>query len=140
MKKFYTLIDHTADICIKVKGKTLEDLFSNAGAAVFDIIAERQKESNKAELKKFVIEQEADNLDDLFINWLNELLSLSAAREVIFTEFKFNTLHDTFLSAVAFGEDSGDFKINTEIKAATYHELLIKKSAGGYSAQVILDV
>ncbi|MFH1640350.1 MAG: archease [Candidatus Omnitrophota bacterium] len=43
MKKNYELIEHTADIGIKVKGKDLNQLFRNFALAMFDIIAEKKK-------------------------------------------------------------------------------------------------
>ncbi|MCK4436526.1 archease, partial [bacterium] len=37
MKKYETF-DHTADLGIRVFGKTREELFANAGYAMFDIL------------------------------------------------------------------------------------------------------
>jgi SHS2 domain-containing protein len=33
-----------------------------------------------------------------------------------------------------------DYKINTEIKAATYHELKIEETKAGWLAEIIFDV
>jgi len=137
--KNYELIEHTADVGIRVKGDDLKGLFENAALAMFDIIAEEKnlEDKNKEKIK---IKQKADNIDELFINWLNELLSLSATKEKIFCEFKFRNLDERNLEAEVYGCSIKDYKINTEIKAATYHELKLEKTGSGWQAEVILDV
>ena len=140
--KNYELIEHTADIGIRVKGSDLRELFRNAAAAMFDIAAEKKAKSKeqRAKSKNFIIKQKADNLEELFVNWLNELLSLSAAKERIFSDFTFRKLDEHNLEAVAMGEDIKNYKVNTEIKAATYHQLKLEQVKTGWEAEVILDV
>jgi len=140
--KPYKFIEHTADLGIRVKGKSLKELFNNAALAVFDIIAEKAAsfKLQASSCRKVIIKQKADNLEELFINWLNELLSLSATKEVIFEDFKIDKLDEHNLEAIAVGSDMENYKVNTEIKAATYHELKIVKTPVGWLAEVILDV
>ncbi len=138
MKKDYELLEHTADIAIRVTGKDPKELFKNAAAAVFDIIAERKIRAGQTIRLK--VSQEAENLDELFVNWLNELLSLSAAKDLIFTEFNIDSMGERSLEASVFGEKKANFRMNAEIKAATYHGLRLEKTASGRRATVILDV
>jgi SHS2 domain-containing protein len=136
--KNYELIEHTADIGIRVKGEDLKSLFENTALAVFEIMAEAQdKEAVKKEIK---IKLKADSLEELFINWLNELLSLSATKELIFSAFKIPRLDKNNLEAVLIGGDIKNYRVNTEIKAATYHQLKLKQEESGWQAEVILDV
>ena len=137
--KNYELIEHTADIGIRVKGDDLKDLFKNAASAMFDIMAEK-KEPKAAKQAKIKIEQKADNLEELFVNWLNELLSLSATKELIFSGFQINKINKNTLQAIAIGEDIKNYKVNTEIKAATYHQLKLEHTETGWQAEVIFDV
>jgi len=137
--KSYEIIEHTADIGIKVKGRDLKELFKNAAAAMFDLIAER-KDLRSVSRKKIKVEEDADGLEELFVNWLNELLSLSATKELIFPAFKIKKLNEKSLKAIAIGENINKYKVNREIKAATYHALEIKKSGSVWQAQVIFDV
>jgi SHS2 domain-containing protein len=139
MKKNYQLIEHTADIGIKVKGKDLKQLFKNAALAMFDIIAEKKDKPGKVK-KEIKLKQSADDLDELFINWLNELLSLYYTKELIFTGFHIEKLQKDYLLATVAGASLKNFKINSEVKAATYHQLKIKESKKGWQAQVIFDV
>jgi SHS2 domain-containing protein len=140
--KNYELIEHTADIGIRVKGKDVEELFSNAALAMFDIIAAEKPASQQASKppKRILVKLKADSREELFINWLNELLSLSATKELIFSDFKINKIQDGILGAEVVGCDMKDYEAKTEIKAATHHQLRIEKTADGWQAEVILDV
>ncbi len=100
--KNYELIEHTADIGIRVKGDNLKELFINVALSMFDIIAETKNEQ-KSKTRRISIRQKADNLEELFINWLNELLSLSSVKELIFNGFKIGKLDENNLEAQAFG-------------------------------------
>jgi SHS2 domain-containing protein len=123
----------------------LKGLFEEAALAMFDIIGQLATISagpaavviNKHGL---TVRQRADSLEELFINWLNELLSLSATKELIFTDFIIHKLDENSLNADAFGEDMKSYEIKTEIKAATYHDLRIKKTDTGWQVEVIFDV
>ncbi len=138
-KRFYEILEHTADIRIRVSAKELKDLFSRTAAAMFDIIAEKKPGPN-AEKKELTIAQEAPNLEELFINWLNELLSLSSVRGLIFSYFQIKTLDEKHLEAVVWGEKAKNDNINKEIKAATYHQLQVIKNRNGWKTEVIFDV
>ena len=138
--KNYQILEHTADLALRVYAKDLKGLFQNAAVAVFEISA--QKFPPKAPLKKesLSIKQKADTLDELFINWLNELLSLSATQELVFTDFKISKIEENNLEATVIGEDLNSYKINQEIKAATYSGLKIEHTGSEWQAEVILDV
>jgi SHS2 domain-containing protein len=138
-QKFYELIEHTADIGIRVKADTLKGLFKNAALAMFDIIAEKKNLKVK-HTQSIKIKQKADDLEEIFIYWLNELLSLSATKEVIFSDFKIDKLDQNNLQAVVLGVKMTDYKVNTEIKAATYYELKLQENKSGWIAEVIFDV
>ena len=138
-RKPYQVIEHTADIGIRVKAKDIKQLFANAGLSVFDIIAEK-KPFLKAMRVKINIQQRGNNIEELLINWLNELLFLSATREVIFTGFSIKKIYAGLVEAVGTAAAGKHYRINTEIKAATYHKLKVSKTKSGWQAEVILDV
>ncbi|MFH1441499.1 MAG: archease [Candidatus Omnitrophota bacterium] len=146
-KEYYEIIEHTADIGIRVKADDLAGLFSKAAAAMFDIIVEK-KEGNKGIpfLKEkrgdsqFKIKLTADNLEELFVTWLSELLYLFSVREVVPWDFKINNLDETNLAAVVLAESIAHYRVKTEIKAVTYHELEVKKVDSEWQGKVIFDV
>ncbi|MFA4989362.1 MAG: archease [Candidatus Omnitrophota bacterium] len=135
----YEVFEHTADIGIRVKGKDLKDLFKNAGLALFQVSSRKQFTKNKARVS-LNIKINSDNLESLFVDWLNELLSLSAAKGLIFHNIKINKLEDNSVEALTVGSAVNNYKVNTEIKAATYHQLKVVRKPTGWLAEVILDV
>lgn len=139
MNYSYELIEHTADVGIRVKGSDLKDLFSNAAGVMFALIAERADFPAK-KAKKIKLEQKADTLDELFVNWLNELLSLSSVKELIFSGFQIKKIDKKSLEAEITGYPVSDHKVNIEIKAATYHQLKVEENKFGWQAEVIFDV
>jgi SHS2 domain-containing protein len=135
----YEVFEHTADIGLRIRGKDLKELFQNAGLAIFQVSSRRQYVKDKKHTD-IIIRQKADNLDELFVNWLNELLSVSAAKEIIFHNIKVKTLEDNSLEALITGSSVENYRVNTEIKAATYHQLKIEEVNKEWVAEVILDV
>mgnify|MGYP001267662220 CR=1 FL=1 len=138
----YEIIEHTADIGIRVKGKDLKAVFENSALAMFTLICQAISRPSDTKIKKtgFKIKQKAGDLEELLVNWLNELLSLSSAKGLIFTDFVIRKLDKDSLEAEVYGEDIKDYKVNTEIKAATYHRLKIQESDGIWQAEIIFDV
>ena len=138
-EKLYSLIEHTADMGIRVKGHDVRHLFRKAAQAVFSIIAHQEKVINPGQ-QSFEIELKADNLEELLVNWLNELISLASAKEMIFFDFKLLKITERILQAVVYGSSAANYRMKTEIKAATYHGLKLEKVPSGWQAEVIFDV
>lgn len=139
VSKNYELLDHTADIYARVKGASLTELFAHCAEAMFDIIATKQQVKDRR-VHSVIIKQTAANPEDLLINWLNELLSLSAVKRLIFRSFKITAIDNCSLNARATGEAVVNYALNVEIKAATYHKLKIVHGKDGWVAEVIFDV
>ncbi|MFY9401986.1 MAG: archease [Candidatus Omnitrophota bacterium] len=139
MPKNYEIFEHTADIGIRIKGKDLKELFEKAGLSIFEVSSRRQFTKDKTHIN-LTVRQRAENLESLFINWLNELISLSAAESLIFHKIDVKKIDEGSLGAVVTGSSTNNYKVNIEIKAATYHGLKILHNNDGYIAEVILDV
>lgn len=135
----FRILEHTADIGFEAFGVTREEAFANAGRALFHIIAE----SNSVELRERVeIRAEGANPSELLVNWLSELLYLQDAEGWLFRDFEVISLSDNSIVAVARGEkfDPVRHQIKLLVKAITYHQLGLEKNAGGWRAQVYVDI
>ena len=148
MKK-YRLYDHTADIGCEIFGKTRHELFANAVAALFDLMLVRKDTSGaypavsvsaKAGTKDITVK--GSDLDDLFINFLREILYLFNGKKWIIMNCFPLEMTRKHIVARLFGEPYNLKKhlINMEIKAVTYHGLSIKRTKTGWVARVIFDV
>lgn len=138
MKK-YEIIDHTADVGLRVFGKDLSELFINAASGMFKIITDAK---NAQADQTINIRLKAPNIEELFLLWLSELLYQSNVKEIIFTEFVIESLSDKSLKAYAraYKFDIKKESLNVEIKAVTYHQLKVEKTGDGYFGQVIFDI
>ncbi|MCX5666239.1 MAG: archease [Candidatus Omnitrophica bacterium] len=139
MEKRYEQFSHTADIGVRVFGKTLKELFENAGFAMFDILADL--EGIKGEITQ-EFELTAPNREELLIAWLDELLYNFYTKNIIFYRFEVTELSEDVIVAKAFGRSVSENRnrLKTEIKAATYYNLKIIKKDDYYEVDIIFDV
>ena len=137
--KRYEQFSHTADIGVRIFGASLKELFENAAFAMFDIIADL--EGLRGDIKQN-FELKAVNSEELLVAWLDELLYNFYTKQIIFFKFEVTELTDESIKATAFGRPvaANKNRLKTEIKAATYHNLNIKKTGDSYAAEVIFDV
>ena len=137
--KRYEQFSHTADIGVRVYGRILKDLFDNAAFAMFDIIADL--EGLKGEIIQ-EIELTAPDHEELLIAWLDELLYNFYTKGVIFYRFDIEELSQDLIKAKAFGRAVSDNRnrLKTEIKAATYYNLKIRKLDDYYQVDIVFDV
>ncbi len=137
--KRYKILDHTADIGVIVYGENLKALFENAGEAFFHIITDLKEVKLRIE-KHIVIEGES--LERLLVDWLSELLYLHDVENLLFKQFKIESVGEDGLKAVAKGEpfEEGVHAIKTEVKAVTYHQIDVRHEKGQWRARVIFDL
>ena len=135
----FELMDHTADIGVRAFGSSEKEVFQNAAAGMFSLIADPGLIQDREE---FSVRAEAEDHEGLLVAWLNELLYLHDSRDLLLMRFEVGKLGETTLEARVFGEpvDPGRRKLMSDIKAATYHMLKLEHSSGGWTAEVIFDV
>jgi len=137
--KMYEIIEHTADVGIKAYGRNISEAFENAAKGMFDIITDK---SEIEAVGEYELRLEAQDLEQLLVDWLSELLFLNSAKNLIFSFFKVELDEKSnSLSAHVFGEkfNISKHKIGMEIKAVTYHILEIRNKRP-YYVQVLFDI
>lgn len=130
-------LEHTADVLMRVRGATINEIFADAGRAMFHVMygpcedrgIERQ------------IDLEAENLESLLIDYLSELLFITEVENTVFCTFDVN-LRGTRLSAVLRGEpfDPARHSAGTIVKGISYFGLEIVKEEEGYVVEIIFDI
>ena len=133
-------LDHTADIGVRVRAKTHAELFTQAAAAMFSVIARPAESLKNPKKEVFSIILEASDWDALLLDWLNELVSLSDSRGIIFTDFNIHKLSSTTLNAKVLGASRAHFAMERDVKAVTAHGLKIHESNKQLEVEVIFDV
>lgn len=138
MEKEFEILDHTADVGIIAYGNDTSEAFANAAKGLFSLITELD---DVAEIEYRDIELTAPDQESLLVAWLNELIYLFDAEQMLFKRFDITQLSPTHLRARSYGHkvDSAKHKLKIGVKAATYHLLKIEKS-NGCKVQVLFDI
>ncbi len=137
-EKEFEIIDHTADIGIRAYGADIKQVFQRSAKALFSLITDLDK---VAEVLYRDIELAAPDRESLLVAWLNELIYLFDAEQILFRRFDISRLDGTGIKARIYGErvNKAKHELIRGVKAATYHMLKIEKS-NGYIAQVLFDI
>ncbi len=138
-RKAFEIIDHTADYGIVAYGGDLKQLFANAARALFSLVTDIRSIRGTLQRNLRIVSEDEEGL---LVEWLNELIYLLDAEQLLFRSFDIEKLDGGCLEATCYGEriDPSRHKIKVGVKAATYHMLKIDKEEGYYKAQVIFDV
>lgn len=138
MRAFETF-EHTADIGLLARGRTLAELFANAADGLADLIVDRDGLSDTAQVQVSVA---AADPESLLVAWLNELLYLLDTQRFVPRRAQITSLDATSLTAQLFGDaiDPDRHTVRRMIKAATYHALSLRQTDGMWEARVILDL
>ncbi len=137
--KRYRLMEHTADMGIRVEAKRLPELFADAAYGMFDVMT--SAETIRPE-KEMDVEVVADDYEELLVNWLSELLFLFEIGQMLFSEFDIRQFGEHGLAATVRGEVYAPERhpLATGIKAVTYSGLRIEEREGLYRATVVFDL
>jgi SHS2 domain-containing protein len=136
--KNYEIIEHTADIGIKISGKSITEIFWKAVHATGDLLSggveiepiiERGFSTKEEDIKTALV----SILEEIIYFFEKDLFLPSVCSVDIEKDLYQVHLKGNIVSA----EDIED---GTEIKAVTYHRLEIKEMGDGFQATVIFDV
>ncbi len=161
----FEVFEHTADLGLRVQAQQLEDLFAEAGRALFSVVVENLDEVQPRQ--SYPVQLQESTLEYLFFDWLDTLLYLFDAKKLLLREFEVQVMqlaqdageagpggcqrgltnrHSSAgmwkLTATVRGEplDRTRHQLDHEVKAITYHGLKVERTADGWLAEVIVDI
>ena len=139
MKKI-KLLPHTADIRLEIGGDSLEELFCAALDGLNRLLKKDIRKKSKAPGVNFSTGFSSGDNTGLLVDFLNEILSQSLARHVVFNRVKKINIDRNHLSVWLVGLKVQKF--DRDIKAVSYHGAQIKTGAPQkpYKATVVLDI
>ncbi|MDY6965509.1 MAG: archease [Halobacteriota archaeon] len=130
-------IEHTSDVGFEVEEESLEELFSSAAIAMYELMTDPGEIETVLERK---VEVQSEDLESLMFDWMDELIFLFESEHLIFKSF--NLSIDGFhLDGRCRGGvfDPAKHESGIAVKAVTYHMMEVKKN-DLWKARVILDV
>ena len=130
-------LEHTADIRIRVRGATLEELFSEAARALMTIIYGNTSPGTI----RHHIEVDADDTISLIQEFLSEILFISEVEEMVISGADLH-IEGYHLIADLTGEPFSRVKHSggREVKGISYSNLSISHEEDSYILEVIFDV
>jgi len=136
---FYEVIeDITADAGIRVRAKSLEELFCKAILATFNEITNIEKVSKD---KKVELEVKGE-LPYLLADAINQLLVLHEKEKLVISHCERVEFKEDGVKLMLKGGpfDPGRHPSKLVIKAATYHRLKVERLQDGFLAEVVFDI
>ena len=142
----FEILDHTADIRMRIESETLKSIFETAAKGLtsqwLDIKTVKPVISRSLHVM-------GENLEECLLNWLRELIYLFEVHGIVFSIY--NIYEDNFspislncreIRAFCQGErlDLKRHSIFNEVKAVTRHGLFLKQEGPTWLAEIILDV
>ena len=131
----YREVDHTADWALHVWALTLEELFVEAARGMYTLVGAQAQPGVTVHRR---VELTAEDYESLLVAWLQELLYFTESEELAFTGYHVAHLEPTHLRAEVEGGPTG--RLDKMIKAVTYHNLKINRTADGYDTTIVFDV
>ncbi len=135
----FEILEHTADIGFRARGRTLEELFESAAEALISIALDPR---DVQPVQRYPIEAQGEDREALLVNWLSEVLFLYDGRRIAMRRFRVLEMMPGRIRGEALGEpfDTARHHAKLIVKAVTYHQLRVEEDAAGWSADVYLDV
>lgn len=135
----FEILEHPADIGFRAHGASLEELFANCALALVSIASEVETVAPRSE---FPLAAAGSDYESLLVNWLSEVLFWFDGRRIAFREFRITHLDPEKVEGIGRGEPRDPWRHTGRlmVKAVTYHQLKIAPAAGGWCAEVYLDI
>jgi len=132
----YKYLPHTADQYIEAYGSTLEEAFENVALGMENMMVQGIEPKVKVEF-----EVQGKDEKELLYNFLDKLLFYKDTENLFFSKFKVK-IEKNKLHATCFGEsfDPSKHTSDIEVKAVTYHDLVIKKEDNNFIVKVLVDI
>ena len=141
----FEFLDHTADTQVRIKGADAEELFREATRALLAVFVACPEGSSVLPGASRRVKLEAENGEALLVDFLNELIFLFDTQQFLSADFEVSALKleaPSSLEGALKGEvyDPARHVVKTEIKAATFHGMEIKRTESGLEAEVVFDL
>ena len=135
----FEIMEHTADVGVIGKGRTMADAFESAAYGMFSIVADLDRYQPTKQKQVTVA-----GTDDVALleRFLSSLLVIFDGDRLLPLDFEITELSmgrlTCWISARPIGDDIE--WLGPTIKAVTWHQMAVESKAGEWRAKVIFDV
>lgn len=143
----YRYLDHPSDVAIRAEGASAKEALEEGARAMLNVIFELSSlEESTEESAQVSLSAEAPEMETLFIEVLNELLSVQDRDALALKRLKAVSIDKTpegyVFKGIAYGERfrPGETEVKTEVKAATYSALSYRIEGERHIFKFVIDV
>jgi SHS2 domain-containing protein len=131
-------IDHSGDVGLDIRGVSRAELLENATRGLCALMTWSRIDPVVSRR----IEVRAGNFTDLVVDWLSAVILSSATHAELYAEAALEIAEDGVAKGVLLGAplDAEHHQLRFDVKAATYHDILVEHTASGYHARIIFDL
>ncbi|PYQ25746.1 MAG: hypothetical protein DMF56_26540 [Acidobacteria bacterium] len=131
----FEIIDHIADVRLRVRASSLQELFADAMRGMFAVMHAQPGETR---VEHSVVVHEAADTTSLLVDFLNEVLHRAHVAHEMFDAAHFTRLDATSCEATLSGFASATF--DEDVKAVTYHEAEVHKTGDEWTTMLVFDI
>lgn len=139
MNRGFTILDHPSDVGIEARGGSPGEAFEGAALGLMSLILDPPP-TGTSETRTIMLS--GGDMEQLLVRWLSEILYLFDAGHFAATSFEIHELTPNALTATLRGEPltADSHRGNLDIKAVTYHQLLVRRDRDGWLVRVFFDI
>jgi SHS2 domain-containing protein len=136
----YREIEHTADVGFELVATSRREAFEAAGLALFDLMVDVTTVGASWSGSASADGVPGDD-ENLMVRWLSELIFLRESEGILVRGIDVVRFDGSRVEAKLEGErfDPARHAVRTDIKAATYHDLVVRAGEEGFHVRVIFD-
>ncbi len=133
----YEILEHTADVGLRARGPSLEDVFATATEGMMEIAGTW----HPGQGEELPLKVEAGDLAALLVEWLGEALYVQDSGGVSVAGVRVDRVEGSEAAgALIVRPFAGDPSEGVQIKAVTFHQLAVERVADGWTATVFFDI
>ena len=130
----FEVLQHTADIRLRVRASTIGELFRDAMRGMFAIMnAHGGNETVRRRVALTTVDRTS-----LLVDFLGEILSRAHIDRAVFDDVTFERLTETDIKAEVSGRAPARFE--QDVKAVTYHEADVRFVDGQWETMLVFDI
>jgi SHS2 domain-containing protein len=133
----FELLEHTADIGLRVRGQTIQQVFENAIQGLLEILGAHGVRRGRGH--RVVVPLDAGDPGGTLVDLLNEVIYLIDRDHARIAEVEVASNGPSVVAHLDWAPSTEPLP-GTELKAATYHQLTVEQTDAGYEATVFFDV
>jgi len=135
----YEEIEHTADVALRVRGRTFPDLLAAAAEGMFSLVGAARFEESETTLRSVPIS--GGSAEERLHAWLRACLRAFNVEGFFPVEIRIESEAAGLVGRLRGGRfDASRHEFRSEVKGVTLHGLAVRETPDGFEAEIVFDV